>query len=251
MSTLYTIKEISKITGLKEQFIRKCIMESKGQFDKYIVSRGKNNSINFDSNALVLFDKIKQKKEDGLVIPDILPWLFQGIQSEISIKTENNDENNQEVKNIFKSFEQMHKEVIQAKDETIKTKDEHIKALESKIMLLTDGRDPQVVKAEHEKKQEDLIKLKQNLEIKDQMLEENKNKLHLLEKESKEESIKQISLIQEKDSQLFELQRTYNSNLERENKKNEILKELESLEGKWLVGSKRKSLLNKLKELSL
>lgn len=253
MDNTYTIKEISGITGLKEQFIRKCIMESKGKFDKYIVSRGKNNTINFDSNALVLFDKVKQKKENGSVIPDIISWLFHNVDAETSIETLNNEKNNHINDNVIKSFEEMHREVILAKDETIKTKDEHIKLLESKILLLTDGREPQVVKSEYEKKQEEIIKLQYNLQFKDKVLEDKESKLNLLErevKESKEFVSKQNSLLSEKEAKLLEVEEKNKKLLEKESKKLDIINQLKSLEGKWFVGSKRKILIKELNDLT-
>lgn len=277
MDTFYTIKEISRTTGLKEQFIRRCIMESAGKFDKYIVSRGKNNTIHFDSNAMVLFDKIKQKKENGQVIPDIISWLFHENMSETSIETKNNQNETSLDKNILKSFEEMYKQVILAKDETIKTKDEHIKSLESKILLLTDGREPQVVKMEYQKKQEDFIKMEYSLKENSSKLLEQNEKNVLLEKQisdskntlsnhekkiTESENIK-ISIQSELESKKLEIEKLKKEQSEKElikikldaelkekeDKKTTILKEIETLEGKWFVGAKRKELFNKLQSI--
>lgn len=268
MDSIYTIKEISRTTGLKEQFIRKCIMEAKGKFDKYVVSRGKNNTINFDSNALVLFDKVKQKKENGWVIPDIIGWLFQNNDTGESVETKNNQQNNQTDKDTLKSFEQMYKEVILAKDETIKTKDEHILNLNKQLLLLTDGRDPEVFKKAQDQKQEELLKLKFDLNTKDEKLkyfselekkiielEKQKQFLELQQKQELETKKMEIEKIrqEDKEKQLFkqkeeeELKKLLK---EKEDKKNSILKELETLEGKWFISSQRKELLKQLKEIS-
>lgn len=253
MDNVYTIKEISEITNLKEQFIRKCIMEAKGQFDKFIVNRGKNNTIYFDSNALVLFDKIKQKKENGQVIPDILSWLFQNMNEENGIQTKNNTQNNLTNQEVIKSFEAMHREVILAKDETIKTKDEHIKALESKILLITDGKDPQLVKAEYEKKQEEFMKLKYNFENSQKELDDRMNQIDLLKSEfesSKKIIDEQSNLVAQKQAKLLELEEINKEYLDKESKKEKLINEILSIEGKLFMGKKRKELLRQLQELS-
>ena len=70
MSYHHTIQDIHKATGLTANFIRRCAWEMKEVFDQH-TTRGENNTILFDNNALSIFDQIKQLKEQGLTIPKI------------------------------------------------------------------------------------------------------------------------------------------------------------------------------------
>lgn len=79
------IEELIRTTGLKEAFIRKCLRELKELFDPYI-SRGPNNSIVFDSNALTIFDQIKQEKERGHGLPTIREKLFKGMDKPVKLE---------------------------------------------------------------------------------------------------------------------------------------------------------------------
>ena len=67
---MITINELHSKTGLKITFIRKCVKELNEILEPHI-QRGNYNSINFSPNAFVIFDKIKQLKDEGLIITDI------------------------------------------------------------------------------------------------------------------------------------------------------------------------------------
>ncbi len=67
---MHTIKDIVKLTSIKEPFVRRCIRELDDILKPYI-KRGARNSIVFDSDAIPIFDKIKQGKENGLLLPTI------------------------------------------------------------------------------------------------------------------------------------------------------------------------------------
>lgn len=70
------IAEIKKITGLKEPFIRKCLKEMGEILDPH-VSRGTHNSLVFSDSARIIFDNIKQLKEQGNSLPVIKSKLFK------------------------------------------------------------------------------------------------------------------------------------------------------------------------------
>ena len=65
MTYTNTIQNIKELTGLKEPFIRKMFLELNDLFKPY-VKRGNNNSLLFDSNAMMIWDKVKQLKEQDL-----------------------------------------------------------------------------------------------------------------------------------------------------------------------------------------
>jgi DNA-binding transcriptional MerR regulator len=64
------INDIIKHTGLKKSFIGRCVREISEIF-KPFTQKGKNNRNLYDYNVLVIFDKIKQYKENGLSLPAI------------------------------------------------------------------------------------------------------------------------------------------------------------------------------------
>lgn len=82
------IAEIKKITGLKEPFIRKCLKEMKEILGPH-VSRGPHNSLVFSDSARIIFDNIKQMKEQGHSLPVIKNKLFKqnGLSGEGSGQT--------------------------------------------------------------------------------------------------------------------------------------------------------------------
>ena len=79
---MFTIDEIQKQTGLQIYFIRKCLKVLNDILSPHI-QRGEHNSLLFNDNALVIFDQIKQLKEQGLSIVEIEKQL-QTIKTETS-----------------------------------------------------------------------------------------------------------------------------------------------------------------------
>jgi hypothetical protein len=65
-----TINDIIDYTGLKYEYIIKCTKELDGVLKPYI-QRGDKNSLIFDSNALKIFDRVKQLKEGKQSITSI------------------------------------------------------------------------------------------------------------------------------------------------------------------------------------
>jgi len=76
---MLTLGEVSKKTGLNQNFIRLCKTKLNDILNPYVF-RGDKNRLLFDKNALVIFDKIRKLKEDGLSISDIV----QGFKQEFT-----------------------------------------------------------------------------------------------------------------------------------------------------------------------
>lgn len=282
----HSLQDIINYTGLKPDFLRKAIKELEQILNPY-TARGDKNALIFDSNSLVIFDRIKQLKENDYSIQMIKEKLV----AELNIKTktesetlQNNHQNTQE-NFLYKELKEMNNRLLVAKDETIQTQKEQIKSLESKILLITDGRSPEQVKQEYmnkeielkvlqnksfeleEKFKEEKTRADENritVALREKELAEQKSKLSLLEIEAKEARqlvIKQEKLVSEKENKLTEMEKSKNiieleleeqkqKNIEKETKKAELLKKLEDLEGKWFIGAQRKELLKQLNELS-
>jgi len=166
MSYNKTVKDIEQYTGLDYHYILKCIRELPDVFTIKVIERGENNSILFDSNAFVLFDQIKQMKESNKSLKFMRSYFENTFNQnhQNHIKSVENENQNDLTKILLNKLEEANKEAFNAFKETIRTKDDQIKTLESKILLLTDGRTPEEVKKEHAEKEEKLFKLKQQVE---------------------------------------------------------------------------------------
>jgi DNA repair exonuclease SbcCD ATPase subunit len=289
MSNDKTIEDVVFSTGLKEPFIRKIVRACDELFKPYI-KRGDKNSLLFDSNAMVIFDRIKQLKEKTYTIDEIKSAIEKDLESNLDKDSKDNSqtENNLDMVFFLNKLEQYHKEVLTAKDELIKTqsnlgtelkeKEKLIQIQSEQLKLLTDGRNPEEVYKEFREKEFQLIRSQEKLSLieqeftkKETEVKNKEGKISSLERENRElERKKQAELEKEREkiTRSQELISKYQSDLdlkestlknkeeelkkhqEKEAQKQKLLKELEELEGKWFVGAKRKELLKQLKELS-
>jgi len=151
MENYRTIKDISNLTGLKYDYIRKCLISFEDIFEPYI-KRGKNNSILFDDNAIVLFDKIKQFKESNFSLEVIKEKLKHKVDINPA-QSHLNQTQTEPIETILKDLRELTKEALDSKDQTIQSQKNHIQALESKILLITDGRNPEKFKEEQREKE--------------------------------------------------------------------------------------------------
>jgi hypothetical protein len=264
-----TVQNIISHTGLSYQWITKCIKTMPEIFDTYSI-RGDNNSILLDNNALVIFDQVKQLKEQGYTIANIKLELMKNLykQEKTEDETSLNKEESATSLVLVKALENSFSELLKAKEEVIKTKDEVIEShkrevleLKNQILLITDGRSPEQIRNEQLQKEREILEKQQKLEI--AVKEKDLALSHL---KQKEDELKKIDLetstkFSEKDI-LLKQQQEKTRLLEEEKKaleehqnlnkqlKNELLKKLEELEGKWFVGTKRKDILKQLQELA-
>ena len=274
MENMYTIADIVKITGLKEKFIRNCVENLKNDVLKDSIKRGNKNSLLFDSNALTIFDFIKQKYESGYSISTIKQELLEGNLGKTESETEVNLPPPDSLVSLVNELKTLNNTVLKAKDEMLEKEREifvkekqiieqsHlITHLKDNLKLITDGRSPEEVREEQ---------IKKELELKRHQEELSNLKESLKSKDNEMNSIKVIAEVKDKEiqthkKQLEDLENTYktkeksfekekeeleNRVKQKELKRKELLDELALLEGKWFVGTKRKDLLNKLKELS-
>ena len=68
---MLTLNEVSKKTGLSQNFIRLSKAKLGDILSPYIY-RGEKNKLLFDESVILLFDKIKSLKDDGLSLADIV-----------------------------------------------------------------------------------------------------------------------------------------------------------------------------------
>lgn len=280
-----TIKDIVEYTELKESYLRDVFVSLKDVLKPYYM-RGNNNEYLFSSNALPIFYQVKVLRGNGLRLGKIKTTIekeFKVLDNSVSVKTENyqkkstqNENPNPIVETLLnhlqekdKSLSSVNLELLQTKDELSSIKLEHEK-LKTTVLFLTDGRTPEQLRSEQlAKDRENLAKEFKLTQAESKITEKN---TIIEELKNKEEELKKIDL--EKTMKLSEKERELNDTyliltqkdkdflafkeeqekkdklyIEQEEKKKALLKELELLEGKWLVGSKRKLILKQLSEL--
>lgn len=149
MTQLYSIEELQKRTSLKYDYIRKCL-----QHLKKIIKpkRWVSNSLMFDDNAMLIFDKIAQKKNDEWwTINEIVEYIrttIQTTENEVSkgIHSEHqSDTNTVHTKQISNSAMQIlkleHDNEIKDLTVELKVKEWEIKELYQKTLLLKSWQD--------------------------------------------------------------------------------------------------------------
>lgn len=159
---MININELSTRTGFSVVFIRKCL-DKLGDILLPHTQHGEFNRLLFDNNAIVLFDKIKQLKEDGLSLPEIRRKLEKdlGTNSQTgSEKSEQTLEQGDTNSVTLQKFLDLHLQVNEEKDKRIKEQKEAseiIRELEKKneqlswtMKLLPEGKTPEQLKAEWE-----------------------------------------------------------------------------------------------------
>ena len=266
----YTVADVQKRTNLKLDFIRRCTSQLKELFLPFI-KNGEFNSLLFDSNALIIFDKIMQYKNDGFSLPAIKEKLQINYKS--STKQENLPYNTiqntselavinsllNEIKEGRNSFVSIQNQLTKA-NETITDKEKVIQVQKQHLNLLTAGRPPEDVLAEKIRKEEAfkvkeqlVIGLQDDLKQQKELYSKQEIELVLKEKALLEEQQKLIHLEEEKNS-LYEKDRETSQKIQDTlRKKEEITNQLLELEGSWfswLTRKKRKELFNQLQSLS-
>jgi len=177
---MFTISYIAKDTGLSVPFVRKCIQ----QLDEILrphYKKGDFNKIQFSQNGYVIFDQIKQLKDQGLNLAGIKEHLEQSINNvQHSEAADQNIVNQTAIlpsdMNLFnKLFEEkearlqeraMYQErLIDLERQSLKNQEEyqqrinefeHVSTnLKSQLLYLTDGRTPEEVKQQWQQEQLD------------------------------------------------------------------------------------------------
>lgn len=145
------IDELIKATGLTEGFIRKCLREFRGILDPHL-KRGENNALLFDSNALTIFDQIKQEKEKGYSLPSIRERLFKNYEqpnkqavnqeNEVGQTRINQDDKPQEIASGSKDkLDELKDRLHQVEIEKLSVKHE-LDLIKNNLKLLPAGGDP-------------------------------------------------------------------------------------------------------------
>jgi hypothetical protein len=238
MGTMYTISDIAERTGFKEKYIRGCLEALKDDVLKDFLQRGDKNAWLLDSNALTIFDVVKGLREQGYSISSIHDYLMKEKQGNQEGQTPSTIGESQVIMTILNELKTANQialkaqEAIMAKEREMSIKDTELKenrylidTLKENLQLLTDGKPPKEAKAERE----ETIRRLTTLEI---QVETQTKEIEAAKKEAleKEEALNIIKTKQERQQ--------------------ELLKDLAGLEGKWFTGKKRKTLIEELHQLA-
>ena len=226
----HTIENIEERTSLPRHFINRCSSKLSDVLDQYR-QYGDNNQLFYNDNGLMVFDHIAQLKREGKTIPEIRETLENELQSgetpsntdrkslQNSLQNQKSEPTDQPPQTdiqarLIEALQQSNEEVREAKDEVIESQRETIESLRENVKLITDGRDPEAVKEEHEKKVKEAAQKEQEIE---KLREEKKRR-------------------KERERQ-------------RQQKREKLLAELKSLEGKWFYSGRRQEIIAKLERL--
>jgi DNA-binding transcriptional MerR regulator len=163
---MYSIQELAKRTNLDISFIRKCKTTFKQILEPHI-QRGEKNKLIFTDNALIIFDRIGQMKNDGLSIPEIQKQFkhnFQTVQTGVSKDVQTGIQatltmDKELLDKVFQLQKQLSEEQAKRYLEC-KERDQQIVELEhlsdhlkGQLLYLTDGRTPEEVKQQWQQEQ--------------------------------------------------------------------------------------------------
>ena len=96
---MLTLNDVSKKTGLSQNVIRLCKTKLGDILNPYIF-RGDKNRLLFDNSAIVIFDKIRKLKDEGLSISDIVHGFKQ--EFTVSMLNANKDKLNlRQTENLY------------------------------------------------------------------------------------------------------------------------------------------------------
>lgn len=211
-----TINDIIEYTGLKYEYIIKCTKELDSILKPY-TQRGDKNSLIFDSNALKVFDRVKQLKDGKQSISSIKIQLESELNKtqkdtkNITSNSVNDNTNTLEsdlTKMLINKLEESNKKnyeslelVLQTKDQVIEVQRRENQELKTQILLITDGRSPEEVRKEFIDKEVELkllqskgVELEEKLKLEKALADENKIAVALKEKELAEQKSKSNTL---------------------------------------------------------
>jgi DNA-binding transcriptional MerR regulator len=164
----YKLKDVVNHTGLKADYVNKCLKHLKLIISPH-ASRGKDNCWIFTSSGVVIFDQIKQLKDRGFTLPEIEKQLLDSInqtknqqivESKQTKTTIYTAETNQEIINLMREHQHEIKEETEKRiriqtelTETIRGLEKENQSLSGALKLLPEGKTPEQIKEEWELEQ--------------------------------------------------------------------------------------------------
>jgi DNA-binding transcriptional MerR regulator len=172
--TTYPLEQVLEITGLKGDFSRKCLKHLR-EYLKPHERRGEFNRLLYNQSGLVVWDKIKQMKEQGLSLPEMKRQLetsktpAQTDQPKHDKTAPLTDPTEKYLQKIIEIQSQHYQEIKAERDRSekvIREQSQEIKdwvikyqALDSAIKMLPEGKTPEQIRVEWEADQKKRIEI--------------------------------------------------------------------------------------------
>lgn len=210
-----TIKQLSHQTGLTVSYIRKCLDYLANVVTPY-THRGTHNAILLDSNGLVIFERVRELKQDGLALPDIKAVLEKEFETgalvvprrgEPTPKTSERQEN-QVLNELLSMQARLTDEMTARLDDTrhhareLAEKDKEISDLERKnevlsmsLRMLPDGKPPDVIRSEYDEQRRKLSEKAHREQEAAHLLAELQQSLGLFQGKKRRELLKQLETL--------------------------------------------------------
>ncbi len=145
MKPYYTLIDVQKRTGLSVPTLRKQLAVCRAILAPFI-KKGSRNKLLFDSNALIIFDKVKQLREEGMSLNQIKKELDIEFNKVINQDSNSKNEMNKQLAPEMKLFvelqEKFNKEIKNANERVLELEKTN-SILKEQIKLLTDGKSPE------------------------------------------------------------------------------------------------------------
>jgi len=166
---MFTIENISKDTGLTIAFIRKCLKEMSCVIRPHC-KKGDCNQLLFTENGYVIFDQIKQLKEQGLNITAIKEQIENQLTKGFDQSKYSITDQEIEIPNTATTSITILNRLVAEKDARMKEQKEHqyqiaenqkqimelqhlTNHLKGQLLYLTDGHTPEEVKQQWQQEQ--------------------------------------------------------------------------------------------------
>ena len=159
---IYGIEDIEKRTGLPRKYLDRCSSRLRRALGSHRI-QGEKNKYFYNATGLVLFDRIKQLKEEGYTLRNIEEILEseQASTVENSRQTLESEQGNSTV-NEFN--EKLLNALTDSYKDALKSKEETIGELRKQLQFLTDGRSPDEIRADRERRHQGLQRRRDLLE---------------------------------------------------------------------------------------
>jgi len=190
----YKIDDVQKRTNLNKNFIRRCVKSLSSELKPHI-SKGDKNALIFSSNALTIFDRIAELKNQGASLNSIKEKLDLNPVKQVS-NSENqnyqtlNNENQTDLLNKFiaqfDEVKKLMKENANLQNE-VTEKNQIVDTLKSHLNLLTEGKTP-------EEKSKEMIKSSYELEQKKLLVNALNEGIHALQELEEKREDKELLL---------------------------------------------------------
>lgn len=146
---IYGIEHIEERTGLSRKYLDRCSSRLRRVLGAHRI-QGEKNKYFYNDNGLVLFDRIKQLKEEGYSLTNIEEILENEQRSTVESERHTPENEQRNVtgngfnEKLLNALTDSYKDALQSKEETIGE-------LRKQLQFLTDGRSPAEIRAERER----------------------------------------------------------------------------------------------------